>query len=275
MFRLKPEGKTLIEVCTTLSCALGGAEQLLDHTCRKLGVKPGETTADGKFTVKGVECLAACGGAPAVQVNGAWLEHATAADVDRVIAGETVARTFAWPKSPGEHILFANVWKAGLDLALRLRGGRRLRQARRVAEAHARDDHRGGQEVHPARARRGRLPDRDEVGLPAEGQPEAALHVRQRRRERAGHLQGPRDPRARPAPADRGDGRELPRDPLEDGVHLHPRRVPRGRAHARGGASPRRARRATSARTSSARASTSRSTSTAARAPTSAARRRR
>jgi NADH-quinone oxidoreductase subunit F len=113
MFRLKPEGKTLIEVCTTLSCALGGAEALLEHACRRLGVKPGETTADGRFTVKGVECLAACGGAPAVQVNGAWLEHATAQDVDRVIAGEPVARSFAWPKSPGEHILFSNVWKEG------------------------------------------------------------------------------------------------------------------------------------------------------------------
>jgi NADH-quinone oxidoreductase subunit F len=111
MFRLKPEGKTLIEVCTTLSCALGGAEELVEHACRKLGVKPGETTSDGKFTVKGVECLAACGGAPAVQVNGEWLEHATPVDVDRVIAGERVARSFAWPKSPGEHILFSNVWK--------------------------------------------------------------------------------------------------------------------------------------------------------------------
>ncbi len=111
MFRLKPEGKTLIEVCTTLSCALGGAEELVEHACRKLGVKPGETTADGKFTVKGVECLAACGGAPAVQVNGEWLEHATPADVDKVIAGGRVTRSFAWPKSPGEHILFSNVWK--------------------------------------------------------------------------------------------------------------------------------------------------------------------
>jgi NADH-quinone oxidoreductase subunit F len=111
MFRLKPEGKTLIEVCTTLSCALGGAEALLAHTCRRLGIKPGETTPDGRFTVKGVECLAACGGAPAVQVNGEWLEHATAADIDRVIAGETVRRSFEWPKSPGEHLLFQNVWK--------------------------------------------------------------------------------------------------------------------------------------------------------------------
>jgi NADH-quinone oxidoreductase subunit F len=111
MFRLKPEGKTLIEVCTTLSCSLGGAQELLDHACKRLGVKPGGTSADGKFTVKAVECLAACGGAPAVQVNGEWLEHATPADIDRVIAGETVRRTFEWPQSPGEHLLFANVWK--------------------------------------------------------------------------------------------------------------------------------------------------------------------
>ncbi len=113
MFRLKPEGKTLIEVCTTLSCALNGSEELLGHACRRLGIEPGGTTADGKFTVKGVECLAACGGAPAVQVNGEWLEHATAADIDRVIAGETVRRSFEWPKSPGEHVLFQNVWKEG------------------------------------------------------------------------------------------------------------------------------------------------------------------
>jgi NADH-quinone oxidoreductase subunit F len=111
MFRLKPEGKTLIEVCTTLSCALRGAEGLLAHACRRLGVEPGGTTPDGRFTVKRVECLAACGGAPAVQVNGEWLEHATAADIDRVIAGEEVRRSFDWPKSPGEHILFQNVWK--------------------------------------------------------------------------------------------------------------------------------------------------------------------
>jgi NADH-quinone oxidoreductase subunit F len=111
MFRLEPKGETVIEVCTTLSCALGGAEELLGHTCKKLGIKPGETTADGKFTVKEAECLAACGGAPAVQVNGEWLEHATEADLDRVLAGETVRRSFEWPKSPGEHILFQNVWK--------------------------------------------------------------------------------------------------------------------------------------------------------------------
>jgi NADH-quinone oxidoreductase subunit F len=113
MFSLKPEGKTLIEICTTLSCALGGSEGLMKRTCGKLGIAPGETTADSKFTVKPVECLAACGGAPAVQVNGEWLENATDADMDRVLAGETVYRPFEWPKSPGELVLFKNVWTEG------------------------------------------------------------------------------------------------------------------------------------------------------------------
>ncbi len=113
MFTLKPEGKTLIEVCTTLSCALGGSEGLMHRTCAKLGIKPYETTADGKFTVKPVECLAACGGAPAVQVNGEWLENATDQDMDRVLAGETVYKPFVWPKSPGETYLFKNVWTEG------------------------------------------------------------------------------------------------------------------------------------------------------------------
>ncbi len=124
MFRLKPEGEHLIEICTTLSCALGGAEKLLDHTCKRLGVEPGGTSQDGKFTVRGVECLAACGGAPAVQVDGAWLEHATAADIDRVLAGERVERRFEWPESPGEHVLFQNVWKEGsTSLAVYRQGG--------------------------------------------------------------------------------------------------------------------------------------------------------
>jgi NADH-quinone oxidoreductase subunit F len=111
MYRFQPEGRTLLEICTTLSCSLGGAEDLLQSTCRKLGISEGGTSPDGRFTVKRVECLAACGGAPAVQVSGAWLEGATEADIDRVLAGETVRRRFAWPPSPGEHILFRNVWK--------------------------------------------------------------------------------------------------------------------------------------------------------------------
>ena len=112
MFRLQAEGQTTIEMCTTLSCALGGADGLLERTCKKLGIEPHGTTKDGKFTVKPVECLAACGGAPAVQVNGEWLEQAKDADLDKVLAGEKVYRKFDWPKSPESQLfLFKNVWK--------------------------------------------------------------------------------------------------------------------------------------------------------------------
>jgi len=110
MLYFAPIGKTHIEICTNLSCALGGAEQLLGDTCRKLGIREGETTEDGRFSVHRVECLAACGGAPAVQVNGEWLEHATETDIDKVLAGEPVKRCFDWPRSPGESLLLANCW---------------------------------------------------------------------------------------------------------------------------------------------------------------------
>ena len=111
MYRFKPFGKTHIEVCTNLSCALAGADSLIERACQKLGVLEGEMTADGRFTVTRVECLAACGGGPAVQVNGEWLENCTEADIDCLIAGEDVTRYFDWPESPSEPILLKNCWK--------------------------------------------------------------------------------------------------------------------------------------------------------------------
>jgi len=113
MLYFAPIGETHIEVCTNLSCALGGAERLLESTCRKLGIREGETTGDGRFSVHRVECLAACGGAPAVQVNGEWLEHASEADLDGVLSGQPVKRSFDWPRSPGEVQLLANCWTEG------------------------------------------------------------------------------------------------------------------------------------------------------------------
>jgi len=111
MFHFEPRGETHIEICTNLSCALAGADELLDSTCRKLGVREGETSADGKFSVQRVECLAACGGAPAVQINGRWLEGAGESDLERILKGEPLRRGFDWPKSPGEMILLRNCWK--------------------------------------------------------------------------------------------------------------------------------------------------------------------
>jgi NADH-quinone oxidoreductase subunit F len=111
MYRWKPEGKTQIGVCTTLSCALAGADQVAEAFCSKLGVKMGETSADGKYTVHHVECLAACGGATAVQLNGEWVEHVKPSDVDDILSGKLTYRPFEWPKSPGEPIVLKNVWK--------------------------------------------------------------------------------------------------------------------------------------------------------------------
>jgi NADH-quinone oxidoreductase subunit F len=111
MYRFKPFGRTHVEICTNLSCALAGADALLERACRKLDVAEGEMTPDGAFTVNRVECLAACGGGPAVQVNGEWLEGCTEHDLDRVLAGEDVRRSFDWPRSEGESILLRNCWK--------------------------------------------------------------------------------------------------------------------------------------------------------------------
>ena len=94
MFREQPCGKYLLEVCTNASCMLNGADNLVKHMCDSLGIKVGETTEDGLFTVTEVECAGACGGAPVVQVNNVYHEKATAESIDalitRVRAGEVI-----------------------------------------------------------------------------------------------------------------------------------------------------------------------------------------
>ena len=75
MFYTKPVGKYVLNVCRTLSCALLGAERVTEQLCEKLGIHPGETTADGEFTVIEVECLGACDRAPVVMVNDDWHER--------------------------------------------------------------------------------------------------------------------------------------------------------------------------------------------------------
>jgi len=87
MFREQPCGKYLLEVCTNASCMLNGANELVAHLCDSLGIRAGETTPDGIFTVTEVECAGACGGAPVVQVNNEYHERADAAHMDEVIAG--------------------------------------------------------------------------------------------------------------------------------------------------------------------------------------------
>jgi NADH-quinone oxidoreductase subunit E len=86
MYNLKPVGKYLLQVCCTLSCSLAGAESLVEHLKRRLGVEVGETTADGRFTLRKVECLAACGSGPMLQVNEQqYHENLDLAAVDRLL----------------------------------------------------------------------------------------------------------------------------------------------------------------------------------------------
>jgi NADH-quinone oxidoreductase subunit E len=86
MFYLRPKGEYLLQVCRTLPCALGGAEKLLGHLEAQLGIRAGETTSDGKFTLMAVECLAACDKAPVMQVNDDYHESLTLEQVDRLLA---------------------------------------------------------------------------------------------------------------------------------------------------------------------------------------------
>ena len=89
MFRQQPLGKTHIKVCRTLSCSLAGSGKLREQFCKKLGLDAHahapQTTADGKFTVEFVECLADCGNAPAVLLNDDLLPKVTAAMADEII----------------------------------------------------------------------------------------------------------------------------------------------------------------------------------------------
>jgi NADH-quinone oxidoreductase subunit E len=85
MFNLQPVGNCVIEVCQTGPCWLNGAEEILVHFEKQLGIKAGETTPDGRFTIKTVECLAACGNAPVIQVGTEYHENLTIQKADELL----------------------------------------------------------------------------------------------------------------------------------------------------------------------------------------------
>jgi NADH-quinone oxidoreductase subunit E len=86
MYNLKPVGKHVFEVCQTGPCMLNGSDEIIDYIKEKLGIRPGETTTDGLFTLKTVECLGACGYAPMMQMGKHYREHLTREQVDQIIA---------------------------------------------------------------------------------------------------------------------------------------------------------------------------------------------
>jgi len=85
MYNLKPVGHCLIEFCQTGPCALNGVEEVMEYTENKLGIKMGQTTPDGKFTIKGVECLGSCGTAPMAQIGEYYYENLTTEKIDKII----------------------------------------------------------------------------------------------------------------------------------------------------------------------------------------------
>ncbi|HET6263892.1 MAG TPA: NADH-quinone oxidoreductase subunit NuoE [Usitatibacter sp.] len=87
-FRRSPVGRCHIEACRNVSCSLLGAERLIDHLSARLGIRPGETTPDGRFSLATVECLASCGTAPVVAVNGAYHESMSAEKLDALIEAQ-------------------------------------------------------------------------------------------------------------------------------------------------------------------------------------------
>lgn len=85
MLRRKPIGRIHLQACRNIACSMRGAEGVIAHLSRKLGVKPGETTPDGTFTLTEVECLGSCGTAPVVMVNEAYHENMSTEKLDRLV----------------------------------------------------------------------------------------------------------------------------------------------------------------------------------------------
>ena len=85
MLNIKPVGQYVFEVCQTGPCMVRGSDDIIEYIGERLDIKPGETTADGMFTLKTVECLGACGYAPMMQLGNHYREHLTPAKVDAII----------------------------------------------------------------------------------------------------------------------------------------------------------------------------------------------
>lgn len=85
MFDLSPVGRYKINICTNISCLLRGSEAVVEHFEQRLGIRCGETTADGKFTLREVECLAACTCAPMAEINGDYHEYLTPQKIDQIL----------------------------------------------------------------------------------------------------------------------------------------------------------------------------------------------
>ena len=143
MYFQKPKGRHVVAVCHNLTCHLLGAKGIVEHLKARLGVEPGETTADGRITLLTVECLCACELAPMLQADDRYEGLLTPEKVDRILEG---LRLMA------ELILSKNFAVRRRPHPARLPRGGRLSRVGQGQGDGARRDHRGGEEVQPPRA---------------------------------------------------------------------------------------------------------------------------
>jgi len=85
MFKMEPVGRYVVNICTNISCLLLGGEELLEHAEHRLGVRPGQTTSDGLFTIEDAECIAACTEAPCLQVNYRYFHKISHDEFDQLV----------------------------------------------------------------------------------------------------------------------------------------------------------------------------------------------
>ena len=109
MYKLEPCGKVDVQICTNISCWLNGSDKLVSCAEKKLGIKTGDTTKDGKFTLSQVECLASCGTAPVVQINQDYFENISAEELSKLlddassdldqgkVVGKSTQKPGVWP----------------------------------------------------------------------------------------------------------------------------------------------------------------------------------
>lgn len=108
MFKLEEQGKVDVQICTNISCWLNGADKLVECAQRKLGVKNGETSKDGKFTLTQVECLAACGTAPAMMLNEDYYENLDVPQLEKIL--DEAKKDLEAGKVVGQETRKAGVW---------------------------------------------------------------------------------------------------------------------------------------------------------------------
>jgi NADH dehydrogenase (ubiquinone) flavoprotein 2 len=108
MYKLEPCGKVDVQICTNISCWLNGSDKLVSCAEKKLGIKTGETTKDGKFTLSQVECLASCGTAPVVQMNQDYFENISAEELSKLL--DDASRDLDQGKVVGKSTQKPGVW---------------------------------------------------------------------------------------------------------------------------------------------------------------------